>query len=283
MNLAGAKRDGEVADKDDVLPVARADDGKAAGRPPALSAGGDARAAGGKDERQGGKRDEGRRAASIRIERADRRSLGASNGTQNSAPSGGANGGASEVLHASSNEGRETEIVVEMRGQAQSYAPAANDAEISQKNENALARELRQNVGGEIVRQAQVMLRGEGEGTIRLSLKPESLGNVKIRLEMSENKVTGKIIVESGEAFRAFEREIGNLEQIFRDSGFDGASLNMAFASGEGRGGETGGELRERLKSLTEGYGASRYDAEIESAGEADYSFYGGKQINVFA
>ncbi|MDR3174389.1 MAG: hypothetical protein LBU19_09080, partial [Treponema sp.] len=54
--------------------------------------------------------------------------------------------------------------------------------------EDILARELRQTVNNDIVRNAQVILRDGGEGLIRLSLKPESLGNVKIRLELTDNK-----------------------------------------------------------------------------------------------
>jgi flagellar hook-length control protein FliK len=107
--------------------------------------------------------------------------------------------------------------------------------------EDILARELHQNLNGDIVRQASIMVRDGGEGTIKLSLKPESLGMVKIRLEMAENKITGHIIVESNEALRAFEKEIRSLEQAFRDSGFAGASLDMTLA---GDGGQNSGQGR---------------------------------------
>jgi hypothetical protein len=102
--------------------------------------------------------------------------------------------------------------------------------------EDLLARELRQNLNSDIVRHAQLVLRDRGEGSIRLSLRPESLGNVKIRLELTDNKIAGRIIVESGEALRAFEREIASLEQAFRDSGYESAELS-AFLSGDGSGG----------------------------------------------
>jgi flagellar hook-length control protein FliK len=102
--------------------------------------------------------------------------------------------------------------------------------------EDALARELRQNLNSDIVRHAQVILRDKGEGLIRLSLRPESLGNVKIRLELTENKIAGRIIVESSEALRAFEREIASLERSFRDSGYESAELS-AFLSQDGSGG----------------------------------------------
>jgi flagellar hook-length control protein FliK len=105
--------------------------------------------------------------------------------------------------------------------------------------EEVLARELRQNLNSDIVRHAQVILRKGGEGTIRLALRPESLGHVKIRLELTENRIAGRIIVESGEALRAFEREIASLEQAFRDSGYESADLLLS-QDGSGGGREEG-------------------------------------------
>jgi hypothetical protein len=46
---------------------------------------------------------------------------------------------------------------------------------------------------------------------------------------MAENKISGHIFVESEEALRAFEQEIHTLEQAFRDSGFEGATLSTAL------------------------------------------------------
>jgi flagellar hook-length control protein FliK len=169
-------------------------------------------------------------------------------------------------------------LLVELRG-----GGARAQAEISGERENRpvlsfrdmLARELHQNLNGDIVRHASILLRDGGEGLIRLSLKPESLGNVKIRLEMTENKVTGHILVESDEALRAFEREIHVLEQAFRDSGFEGADLDIAFAP---EGGQPGGERRERegdapfLRRLA----ASGYDAAGETLSGESSGFSAG-------
>ena len=96
--------------------------------------------------------------------------------------------------------------------------------------ENMLARELHQNLNGDIVRHASIALRDGGESTIRLALKPESLGNVKIRLEMADNKITGYILVESEEALNAFKKEIASLEEAFKESGFDGANLDLSLS-----------------------------------------------------
>jgi hypothetical protein len=164
--------------------------------------------------------------------------------------------------------GQEIDLSVELKNESRGgeRASAGGEKTLSQAFEDILSRELHQNLNGDIVRHASVILRDGGEGLIRLSLKPDTLGNVKIRLEMAENKITGHIVVESGEALRAFEREIGALEQAFRDSGFDGADLNMSLASGdpgaEGRR-EGGGDpfFSERFAAEQ---AASRYDALTE-------------------
>jgi hypothetical protein len=172
----------------------------------------------------------------------------------------------------------DTEILVELRGENPGReAPQALDhsweGRAGRSFEDFLARELHQNLNGDIVRHASAALRDGGEGTIRLALRPESLGNVKIRLEMAENKVTGHIIVESEAAFRAFEREVSSLEQAFRDSGFDAADLNMSLAR-DGGGAERGwnGEEPDR-PVLPKQLAALRYDAAFErleqAAGEA--------------
>ena len=100
--------------------------------------------------------------------------------------------------------------------------------------EDALARELRGNLSMDIVRNASIIARDGGEGTIRLSLRPASLGDVKVHLEMTENRIIGVIVVESNEALRAFERELPVLEKAFRDSGFSETSLEMSLAQDGG-------------------------------------------------
>ncbi|MDR2519397.1 MAG: flagellar hook-length control protein FliK [Spirochaetaceae bacterium] len=147
--------------------------------------------------------------------------------------------------------------------------------------EDMLAQELRQNLNGDIVRHAQIILRSSSQGTIRLTLRPETLGNVKIHLEMAENKVTGRIIVESSEALKAFDREIHGLEQAFKDSGFAGASLDTALSSG-GRGDET--ERRPQGPFFSERFAAASYGGS-EPAGFVEGGLFGSAapQINMLA
>jgi hypothetical protein len=159
------------------------------------------------------------------------------------------------------------EITLELRlpnqGQNAPGAETVWEVKASQAVENLLARELHQNFNNDIVRHASMMLRDEGAGTIRLALKPESLGNVKIRLEMAENKITGHIVVESEEALRAFEREVHSLEQAFKESGFEAANLEMSLA---GNGGGAEQDWRETGSFLAGRMIASQYDAALEGA-----------------
>jgi hypothetical protein len=154
------------------------------------------------------------------------------------------------------------EITLELRlpnqGQNAPGAETTWEVKAGQSFENLLARELHQNFNNDIVRHASMILRDEGAGTIRLALKPETLGNVKIRLEMAENKITGHIVVESEEALRAFEREVHSLEQAFKESGFEAANLEMSLA---GNGGGAEQDWREAGPFLPGQMAASQYDA----------------------
>lgn len=117
----------------------------------------------------------------------------------------------------------------------------------SRSFQDMLAQELHNSINGDIVRHASMVLKDGGEGLIKLNLKPESLGTVRIKLEMADNKVTGHILVDTQEALKAFEKEIQSLEQAFRDGGFQGASLEVSVsAGGQGSGGWQQGQGQEQ-------------------------------------
>jgi hypothetical protein len=151
------------------------------------------------------------------------------------------------------------EITLELRLPSQSQNPQTTwEVKAPNALENMLPRELHQNFNAANVRHASMALRDGGEGTIRLALKPESLGNVKIHLEMTENKITGRIVVESEEALNAFRKEISSLEQAFRDSGFASADLNLSLTAGD-----SGTEWQEQeANSFTARTAALRYDGD---------------------
>jgi hypothetical protein len=183
-------------------------------------------------------------------------------------------------------QGRESEIIVDLGKAGDSGGGKAEFRGQEPLNfEQALAGELGEGLNYDIVREARILLRGGGEGTIRLSLRPETLGNIKIRLEMAENKIKGHIIVESGETLRAFRQELSALEQAFRDSGFSDARLDMSLTQGGGGGeGWRDGERPRFDPALA----ASRYDGGApegllseSGAGGAFYAPPGTKVVNL--
>jgi flagellar hook-length control protein FliK len=151
---------------------------------------------------------------------------------------------------------REFTLELRLPGNAQSTAQTAWEARAGTAAiENMLARELHQNFNGDIVRHASMALRDGGEGVIKLALKPDSLGHVKIHLKMSENKITGHIVVESEEALNAFKKEITSLEQAFRDSGFTNARLDLSLTADQ-----RNADQEQKAPSFLQGIAASRYD-----------------------
>jgi len=105
-----------------------------------------------------------------------------------------------------------------------------------------LAERLRDAWNGEIVQTAQIILKDGDAGTIRLRLRPESLGNVKIELNLSDNNISGRVVVDSDEAKSAFERNMNELTDAFRRGGFESASLEVSVGSGGGSAGGSGGQ-----------------------------------------
>ncbi len=93
------------------------------------------------------------------------------------------------------------------------------------------------NQAPEFVKAGSIVLRDNDNGTINLNLKPESLGNVKITLQITDKGIEGQITVASKEAFEAFKQNMDNLKQSFQQSGFDNANLNLSLANNGSHGG----------------------------------------------
>lgn len=83
----------------------------------------------------------------------------------------------------------------------------------------------------DFVKAGKIVLKDNDVGNIDLILHPQSLGNVKISLELSDKVITGKILVSSQEALEAFNATQESLKAAFIESGFDGASFDVSFAN----------------------------------------------------
>ena len=111
-------------------------------------------------------------------------------------------------------------------------APKTNDFA------TVLAERLREGGNTEIVQSARIILKDGDAGTIRMRLNPPELGNVKIELNLADNSISGKIIVESDDAKSAFEKGLAELQDAFRSGGFESAKLEVSVGSGDaGQGG----------------------------------------------
>ncbi len=99
-----------------------------------------------------------------------------------------------------------------------------------------LAAEIKSNAS-DFVRAGQLVLKDGGEGTIRLALHPETLGAVRIHLEMSgDKKIAGKITVSSREAWDAFSESMDSLVLAFSDEGFDTLGFDLSWSGKQGEG-----------------------------------------------
>ena len=80
----------------------------------------------------------------------------------------------------------------------------------------------------QIVERGKILLRDGNVGEIRLQLKPEHLGSVRIELKLSgDKKMEGEVTVSSKDAYDAFEDSLGELVSAFNDAGFDTSSFNL--------------------------------------------------------
>ncbi|HUV06407.1 MAG TPA: flagellar hook-length control protein FliK, partial [Spirochaetia bacterium] len=87
----------------------------------------------------------------------------------------------------------------------------------------------------EVVRSSSIILRNEGQGELRLILKPESLGNVRIKLSLNNNHIEGRIIVENNSVKEMFESNLQNLNNAFVREGFASSSLQVSVGNDNSR------------------------------------------------
>ena len=103
---------------------------------------------------------------------------------------------------------------------------------------------LREMAGSELLRASTMVLR-DGGGEIRLVLKPESLGSVRIRMNVVDNSIDGKIIVDNATVKQVFDGNIDALKRALTAEGFQMGSLQVSVG-GQGTDGSHQGQEREK-------------------------------------
>ncbi len=110
---------------------------------------------------------------------------------------------------------------------------------------------LRENGNTEIVKNANIILKEDNAGEIRLLMKPESLGYVRIKLLLEDNNIAGKIIVDNNSVKEIFENNIENLIKNFKESGYASATIDVSVG-GEQNSKERQPVENERIHALKE-------------------------------
>jgi hypothetical protein len=87
----------------------------------------------------------------------------------------------------------------------------------------------------EIVHQAGIILRDGGEGEIRLVLKPEHLGSVRIRLHLGESSLEGRIVVDNSNVKELLEAHLWELKSALRQEGYATANIDVTVSGDGGR------------------------------------------------
>lgn len=136
----------------------------------------------------------------------------------------------------------------------------------------------------ELVKAGNIILKDNDVGQIKLVLNPESLGNVKIDLHISEKNITGRIIVASAEAYNAFKESADSLRQAFINSGFETAGFDLQFAGQNASGQQEQHQNSDAHFKMVRTYGdytAGQYDGDLET--EENYAFSARNSVNIVA
>jgi len=97
-----------------------------------------------------------------------------------------------------------------------------------------LSRKLDGQAGNDIVRQVRVVLSRADAGEVRINLRPNNLGRVRVQIHLEENRLIGRIFVESAAAREAFRNSLDGLHARLVESGFGAADLELAWDEGKG-------------------------------------------------
>lgn len=162
----------------------------------------------------------------------------------------------------------------------------AQTASASSSTFQAMLSNQLQNNAADFVKAGNIVLKDNDAGQIKLILHPESLGNVKIDLEISDKTLTGRITVASREAFNAFKESSESLRQAFINSGFENAGFELAMAGSDSFGGNLNGrEQNDAGKAFAAGkaYAEEPVYADYVADNNAEFAFSATNSINIVA
>lgn len=128
-------------------------------------------------------------------------------------------------------QNNQCEMQMDLTQQAKENILSLNNQTASSQGstfQSMLSNQIQQNAA-DLVKAGQIVLKDNDVGSIKLILNPESLGNVKIDLQISDKVITGKIIVASQEAYNAFKESADSLKNAFNQNGFETSGFDLSF------------------------------------------------------
>jgi flagellar protein FlbC len=171
-------------------------------------------------------------------------------------------------------------IVADRRGEAAANSEFKVGAQ--RPPEMNLAQALRESGNTEIVQRAQVILREQDSGEIKLTLRPENLGTVRIHLSLDGNKLFGRIIVDSSSAKAAFDENMADLRDAMLKTGYAEAELDVSVG-GRQSGQQQGYQEKEDVKPFYSDRLRGSSDAFEQNSIRADIGEYNKAALNVQA
>jgi flagellar hook-length control protein FliK len=156
------------------------------------------------------------------------------------------------------NENTATITMEYAQSDAQADILSLNNQSAGAQNSNfqqMLNNQIQANVP-EFVKAGNIVLKDNNQGTINLVLHPDDLGNVKIQLSLDGKTVQGHIAVATKEALQVFKDNAETLREAFIKSGFENASFDVSYGSGQG--GQFGGNAEEFAQDDTSKLWANR-------------------------
>lgn len=132
---------------------------------------------------------------------------------------------------------------------------------------------------GQLVDQARIVLKDQNAGEIRMTLYPESLGKVKVALNLTDSSLAGQIFVENQTVKDVFQSNMDGLLQAFRDGGWNDLSLQVSVGGG---GGQPGGQGQPQHAPQARDYDRQVTQSVSEIRGEGG-STWNDRQVNLTA
>ena len=159
--------------------------------------------------------------------------------------------------------------------------PAAMTRQFSSDAAQLLNGKFQDHLNSDIVRQAKFVLRDNEGGEIRLRLRPDSLGSVQIKLDVQDNVIAARILVENSSVRQVFEQQLASLTKAFEEAGLQLGSMEVSVGNHDTPGESSDAQEHAPLRSVR----SNQQQADVLGDSVRDVAMLGtGDQlINVMA